>query len=97
MIATTRLKPAEPPLIFTGKQQTSKPFGGSNSRFASFSIWQEAVGSSLVAPAKISDRSLKPVDGFVGDNTHFEMRPAQFDLSRSCSVRYFLSRSMTTP
>lgn len=39
-IATARVKPAEPPLILKGKHATSKPVGGSCSRWASFSMWQ---------------------------------------------------------
>lgn len=39
-MATARVKPADAPLIFTGKQLTVKPSGGRLSRFASFSMWQ---------------------------------------------------------
>ena len=39
-IATTRDQPAEAPLIFTGKQEISKPNGGKASRLLSFSICQ---------------------------------------------------------
>lgn len=39
-MATARVKPAEAPLIFTGKQETMKPVAGRLSRFESFSIWQ---------------------------------------------------------
>jgi hypothetical protein len=38
MIATTRVQPAEAPLIFTGKHDTVKPLEGSDSRFDSFSM-----------------------------------------------------------
>ena len=37
--ATARVQPAVPPLIFTGKQATTKPSAGSASRFCSFSMW----------------------------------------------------------
>ena len=40
MSATTRENPAEPSLIFTGKQDTVNPVAGRTSKFASFSIWQ---------------------------------------------------------
>ena len=39
-IATARVHPAEAAWIFTGKQATSKPSAGSDSRLWSFSIWR---------------------------------------------------------
>jgi hypothetical protein len=39
-MATARVQPAEAARILTGKQLTSNPVGGSNSRLCSFSMWQ---------------------------------------------------------
>ena len=39
-MATARVQPADPPWMFTGKQATSKPVSGSDSRLWSFSMWQ---------------------------------------------------------
>ena len=39
-IATQRVQPADAASIFTGKQATLKPNGGSWSRLVSFSMWQ---------------------------------------------------------
>ena len=38
-IATARVQPAEPPSTLTGKQATSNPSAGSDSRLCSFSMW----------------------------------------------------------
>ena len=39
-IATARVQPADAPRIFTGRQLTVNPAGGSASRLCSFSMWQ---------------------------------------------------------
>jgi hypothetical protein len=40
MIATARVQPAEAARTFTGKHDTTKPYGGSASKLCSFSRWQ---------------------------------------------------------
>jgi hypothetical protein len=43
MIATARVQRADARSIFTGKQATVNPVGGSASRLCSFSMWQQPM------------------------------------------------------